>query len=300
MISDQFQNATGITTVNWNPATADALMPFANTAFKNAAAGGTYADLPITFTTTTNVAVIYGAAFATTEILYNSKISADAVVVDPETKTIAVAAPSGFKFFYGKMYEASAYTVPAKSGDVENMVYSAYIDKDPLRIIDGKYYIPANTPVVVKSTSSAAVTITKEGGKTSMHYPASSSDPVNDIKYMATKKVGQEYFDANPGKSIYAMGKTEKFGLTWKLFGADVVMPAGTFYVMTDTPVGAASAPELNIIWLDGSEDNSTTGIETVKTTKQNADVIYNLAGQKVGSDYKGVVIKNGKKFVQK
>ena len=309
LITNQFQNATGITTVNWNPATADALMPFANTAFKAAAKGGDYAALPITFTTITNVAVIYGAAFATTEILYNAKISADAVVVDPETKTIDVAAPAGFKFFYGKMYEASAYTVPAKDGDVENMVYSAYKDKDaenastiymdPLRVIDGKYYIPANTPVIVKSTSSAAVTITKESGKNSMHY-AQGGALVNDIKYMATKKVGQEYFDVNPGKTIYAMAKTSTNGLKWKTFGADVVMPAGTFYVMTDTPVGVAAAPELNIVWLDGSEENNTTGVTEMKTVERNDGVIYNLAGQKVGADYKGVVIKNGKKFFQK
>jgi len=29
-------------------------------------------------------------------------------------------------------------------------------------------------------------------------------------------------------------------------------------------------------------------------------DAIYNLAGQKVGASYKGFVIKNGKKYIQK
>lgn len=44
-----------------------------------------------------------------------------------------------------------------------------------------------------------------------------------------------------------------------------------------------------------------TTGIEQLETVVVPAsDVIYNLAGQKVGSDYKGIVIKNGKKFVMK
>lgn len=43
------------------------------------------------------------------------------------------------------------------------------------------------------------------------------------------------------------------------------------------------------------------TGIETVKTAaKVNDGVIYNLAGQKVGKSFKGLVIKNGKKFVVK
>ena len=43
-----------------------------------------------------------------------------------------------------------------------------------------------------------------------------------------------------------------------------------------------------------------STGISTVKAQKAQNNVIYNLAGQKVGKDYKGIVIMNGKKFMQK
>ena len=43
-----------------------------------------------------------------------------------------------------------------------------------------------------------------------------------------------------------------------------------------------------------------STGISTVKATAENNSVIYNLAGQKVSKDYKGLVIKNGKKVVMK
>ena len=43
----------------------------------------------------------------------------------------------------------------------------------------------------------------------------------------------------------------------------------------------------------------SATAIENVKV--QTADgVMYNLAGQKVGNDFKGIVIKDGKKMLQK
>ena len=297
----------GLKKVYWSPADNKATKALATDAFA-ASAAADFASCTITFVTSTKVATLYGADFATKQYINNVKISAAAV--SAETKKIDVAAPSGFKYFYGKMRESAAYTVPAKVGDVEIMVYSAYVDKDaenvstiymdPLQVIDGKYYVPANQAVVVKSTSSAQVTITSYAGtKSSMRY-ASDASIVNDIKYEASKKVGQEYFDNYAGKTIYAMAKTATYGLNWKTFGADVVMPEKTFYVVTDTPVGGAAAPELNIVWLDGSEDNYTTGIESVKATKQNNDVIYNLAGQKVGADYKGVVIKNGKKFVQK
>ena len=42
------------------------------------------------------------------------------------------------------------------------------------------------------------------------------------------------------------------------------------------------------------------TGIATVKTVKAKSNVIYNLAGQRVDANYKGVVIMNGKKMIQK
>lgn len=46
---------------------------------------------------------------------------------------------------------------------------------------------------------------------------------------------------------------------------------------------------------------STAAGIQDVAVKAANANAtVYNLAGQKVGADYKGVVIKNGKKFVQK
>lgn len=45
----------------------------------------------------------------------------------------------------------------------------------------------------------------------------------------------------------------------------------------------------------------TSAGIETVRAIELNANApIYNLAGQRVGKDYKGVVILNGKKFIKK
>ena len=42
-----------------------------------------------------------------------------------------------------------------------------------------------------------------------------------------------------------------------------------------------------------------TAGINSVKATAENT-AIYNLAGQQVDKNYKGVVIQNGKKMIQK
>ena len=43
-----------------------------------------------------------------------------------------------------------------------------------------------------------------------------------------------------------------------------------------------------------------STGIATLKTANANNGAIFNLAGQKVGKDFKGIVIINGRKFVVK
>ncbi len=46
---------------------------------------------------------------------------------------------------------------------------------------------------------------------------------------------------------------------------------------------------------------NTSTGIQTIASMKAAADgAIYNLAGQKVDKNYKGVVLMNGKKIVNK
>jgi hypothetical protein len=61
-------------------------------------------------------------------------------------------------------------------------------------------------------------------------------------------------------------------------------------------------------VWCDGSKlgfygfefkEGSSAGINTVKTASENG-VRYNLSGQKVAEGYKGVVIMNGRKMIQK
>lgn len=46
--------------------------------------------------------------------------------------------------------------------------------------------------------------------------------------------------------------------------------------------------------------DAATTGISNIKAAASNNGAIYNIAGQRVANDYKGLVIKNGKKMIQK
>lgn len=52
---------------------------------------------------------------------------------------------------------------------------------------------------------------------------------------------------------------------------------------------------------ITGYFTNKTTGIDHVKTADRAGDgKIYNLSGRRVNESYKGIVIKNGKKYIQK
>ena len=55
-------------------------------------------------------------------------------------------------------------------------------------------------------------------------------------------------------------------------------------------------APALNCVF----GDENITGIETVKTGEKENDTVYNLAGQRVSANHKGLVIKNGRKYFVK
>ena len=99
---------------------------------------------------------------------------------------------------------------------------------------------------------------------------------------------------------IYRLTNTAAYGFAFTNFTGEV-MKTGQFFIITS--VKPASSGRLETIWLDedGSEIEmgDATAIQNVRMVTA-SDVIYNLAGQKVDASYKGIVIKNGKKLLQK
>ncbi|MBP3757003.1 MAG: hypothetical protein J6I61_06955 [Prevotella sp.] len=88
-----------------------------------------------------------------------------------------------------------------------------------------------------------------------------------------------------------AYGYNASTGAFSKATSDDVTIDAFRAYIITST----SSARSLDLDFGDG-----TTSIEKVKKTENNYDSIYNLSGQSVSPNYKGIVIKNGKKMIQK
>ncbi len=100
------------------------------------------------------------------------------------------------------------------------------------------------------------------------------------------------YFLSNPsdGKGITATA--------WDIKSSGVYLANGSFYAVTSYYPKANGAAAARIVWADGSEE--ATAIQAIEKKVVNNGAIYNLAGQKVSASYKGVVIKDGKKYIQK
>ena len=81
------------------------------------------------------------------------------------------------------------------------------------------------------------------------------------------------------------------------LYGADGWEKVGVKSIYQ----GGGETHESGIIWYDiATGEIIDTGISQVNTTQQNGGKAFNLAGQQVKQGYKGIVIKDGKKFVIK
>ena len=98
------------------------------------------------------------------------------------------------------------------------------------------------------------------------------------------------------GAYVVATDNSDKKNAGFFRVVGTVTVPAGKAYLFTDDTTGAKS---LDIVFADGSE---ATGIESVvEGAKVDVPtVFYNLSGQQVGNDYKGIVVGNdGKKYLK-
>lgn len=133
--------------------------------------------------------------------------------------------------------------------------------------------VPAGGAVLVKGTPSKAYTLT----------PATTEGDATfatDLKTGATKADGTQYgFTSKSGTPAFAQVKS----------GQDI--PAKKGYIV----LNGASAAKYSICFGD-----EATGIHTIEAASAANATMYNLAGQRVDKAYKGIVIVNGKKYLNK
>ena len=133
--------------------------------------------------------------------------------------------------------------------------------------------VPAGGAVLVKGDASKAYTLT----------PATTEGDATfatALKTGATKADGTQYgFTSKSGTPAFAQ----------VVSGQDI--PAKKGYIV----LSGASAAKYSICF-----DDEATGIQTIEAASAANAAMYNLAGQRVDKAYKGIVIVNGKKYLNK
>ena len=306
-------------TVNYPNATDESpVNPFEDDAFSAAGAEGNYATL-VTTTAFNGVFKAEDGAAAHSNTanvgVYSLKVSAPEELA--ETANLKVFTKGSSKYYYAKFISSANYKIQAKQDGATVVVYGAYADTDGtiymenLKIIGGFYCIPANTPVIVKSTSNADVVVTALSTADDSRMKDAAGNWSNKISVKAANTTGLAVKDATTdGYETYFLAPIADYGFKWSKFKDERIIYGNVAANQFKSTTGEAkvdflieckiqtAGARIKVVWLDGSEDE-TTAIQTVKTVAEDG-AIYNLAGQKVNASYKGVVIKDGKKYIQK
>ena len=235
----------------------------------------------------------------------------NAKFLDDATLSVTTVADNGTsgKYFAKYCPVIDVTILPADLTATGGKLYTVYEDQGAIylariRVKGSKYQIPAYTHIIVKSDEEATYTFTADIVSNSsvdedQIFPWNAEEDVTLEKYQTTSDwdgdgsddinyitLGYKYLYALTNKAPYGFGFTEFTGTTLK---------KGGFFL--PSTVAPAAGGRLNVIWVD---DEDATGISSVAAeTAQEGDA-YNLAGQKVGASYKGIIIKNGKKVILK
>lgn len=175
-----------------------------------------------------------------------------------------------------------------KSDDVQ--VYTVEYIADKSKVYKHKVadkVIPANAAVLL--TSDAATTV--EVAVTDK--PATAyNELVNDHKNHLQGSDGT----VPGGDNIYCLAEVDNV-LGFYRVDKDIKVPAGKAYLDTSLVGGESLAP--SYLWFNGD----TTAIDSLTTDTaagNESGEIYSLTGQRVGKNYRGIVIMNGRKVLKK
>ena len=201
------------------------------------------------------------------------------------TVTLASACKDGEKF-YGTYSNSSAFVVPA---DLTVSAISVAGDKLTVTAYETGDVVKANTGVMVSSTSAGDHTIVL------------SNETGSEISGNMLKASGDAGIDAatmNEANKLFyrlTMHNGTDLGFYWGAAnGAAFDIAANKAYLAV--PVGGEARIAGFSLFDDEGE---ATAIEGVKTIGTDAPV-FNLNGQRVNSNAKGLLIKNGKKFMNR
>ena len=162
---------------------------------------------------------------------------------------------------------------------------------------DADNVIPAYTPVLVNGPADIYDIALGEGTAT---YTTETNDGKNFLKDVEPDNaenvlhgVLAPHYVKTTGVNYVLQNNNGNLGFYQVDIDTYLINPFRAFVNLESAP----EAHSLSIVF----DDSETTGIADVKGKKEDVrSDIFNLSGQRVGKDYKGVVIKNGRKMIQK
>lgn len=150
--------------------------------------------------------------------------------------------------------------------------------------------VPGNFPCILRNTTDQDIELnwTWTGNINFVYYVGNNAN---------TKKLGDTnvYFCGNWKEVLVTDGNQwilQNDGINASIVKANGTKISPFRAYFTGIPEGVPA--KLNF------DDEATTGITNVNAAESNDGTLYNLAGQKVNAAYKGIVIKNGKKYLVK
>lgn len=151
--------------------------------------------------------------------------------------------------------------------------------KDGVEFTEIPGVVPAGVPVLLKGDANKEYALDKVDGWSPVSTDLKASDGTSASKDETT---------------LYALSTVDGVTAFYPV-KQNSAIPAKRCYLEVNGTSAKAAFFSL------GTNFGETTGISSVENKAEKADAtVYNLAGQAVGKGYKGLVIKNGKKFVIK
>ena len=192
----------------------------------------------------------------------------------------SVCLPSGY--YIGTIPEGLSVWQPTSYNEETGITFNKKTDE-----------INSNFPLVIRNTTDKGIEL------------AISNEGDINFKNLIADTAKKYQLGSSEGTSVWFCGNFEEAfetnGAQWIIknegINASIVKAKGVYIspfraYFTGIPEGASA--KLNF------DDEETTGITNVNAAESNDDTLYNLAGQKVNAAYKGIVIKNGKKYLVK
>lgn len=208
-------------------------------------------------------------AYPGTVSIKNLKIVAEGV--KQESLTISSSSFATYAAYY-----------PVNYADLGLKAYAVKLNnaKDGVEYTEIPGVVPAGVAVLLKGEANKEYVLDKaEGG----------SPVTTDLKLSDGTSA------SNDKTTLYALATVDGFTAFYPVKKNSAIPAKRCYLEVKDTSASKAAFYSL------GTNSGETTGISSVENKVEKADApVYNLAGQPVGKGYKGLVIKNGKKFVIK